>query len=440
MSILTHPDAQALLADADLPATAVAACADRLTAFAQRYLPLFHRSEQRDHALTILRGKLTGLERKTTEPIARKAGQKRRPLQLFVGGGGWNDRAVLDELRHHVAQELADPEGVFILDPSAFPKKGTDSCGVARQWCGRLGKVENCQVGVFLAYAGRRGKALLDARLYLDQDWVADASRRNKTHVPTEVVFTEKWRIGLELLDRARANLLGGWVVGDDEFGRCSELRAALRYRRLRYVLDVPCNTLVRDVGERRPPQRAGGPPRRPLFERVDQWAARQPAGRWRTVQVKDGDKGPVAVQVLLATVQTKEEDGHVGPSERLAVIKSCAPQPQTWYTLSNARQARRGEVARVHATRHRVEETLQEGKGEVGLGHYEVRSWVGWHHHMTLSLVALWFLQTERLRLGGKNPGSDGAAGAGDLHRTAPGTQPQRGAGGGGRQPSAAA
>jgi SRSO17 transposase len=231
MTILDHPDAQALLADADLPAAAVAACVDRLTAFAQRYLPLFHRSEQRDHALTILRGKLTGLERKTTEPIARKAGQKRRPLQLFVGGGGWDDRAVLDELRHHVAQELADPEGVFILDPSAFPKKGTDSCGVARQWCGRLGKVENCQVGVFLAYAGRRGKALLDARLYLylDQDWAADTSRRNKTYVPPEVVFTEKWRIGLELLDRARADLLGGWVVGDDEFGRCSALRAALR-------------------------------------------------------------------------------------------------------------------------------------------------------------------------------------------------------------------
>src|SRR5271157_6252879 len=187
MDILDHPQAQTLLDDADLSPDAVRSCADRLTAFAQRYLPLFHREEQRDHALTVLRGKLTGLQRKTTEPIATLAGLKRRPLQLFVGAGGWDDRAVRDELRRHVAQELADAEGVFVLDPSAFAKKGDESCGVARQWCGRLGKVENCQVGVFLAYASRRGKALLDARLYLDEDWAADPKRRAKTYIPGDV-------------------------------------------------------------------------------------------------------------------------------------------------------------------------------------------------------------------------------------------------------------
>src|SRR3954463_15758685 len=156
MSILNHPDAKALLRDAILPPDAVAACPDQLTAFAGRYLPLFHRSEQRDHALTILRGKLTGLQRKTTEPIANQAGLRRRNLQLFVGAGAWDDDAVRAELRRHVAEELADPDGVFILDGSGFPKKGVDSCGVARQWCGRLGKVDNCQQGYFLAYASRR--------------------------------------------------------------------------------------------------------------------------------------------------------------------------------------------------------------------------------------------------------------------------------------------
>ena len=181
MTILDHPDAQALLADADLSAEAVCTCIDHLTAFAQRYLPLFHREEQRQHALTILRGKLTGLPRKTTEPIATQAGQKRRPLQLFVGAGGWDDRRVLTALRGHVAEELGDPEGVFILDGSGFPKKGADSCGVARQWCGRLGKVDNCQVGYFLAYAAPRGQALLDARLYLSQDWADDPKRRATT-------------------------------------------------------------------------------------------------------------------------------------------------------------------------------------------------------------------------------------------------------------------
>jgi SRSO17 transposase len=140
MTILEHPQAQALLADASLSTDAVRSCADALTAFAQRYLPLFHRSFQRDHALTILRGKLTGLQRKTTEPIANQAGLKRRNLQLFVGDGGWDDQAVRAELRGHVAEELADPDAVFVLDGSGFPKKGQDSCGVARPWCGRRGQ------------------------------------------------------------------------------------------------------------------------------------------------------------------------------------------------------------------------------------------------------------------------------------------------------------
>jgi SRSO17 transposase len=281
---------------------------------------------------------------------------------------------------------------------------------------------------------------LLEARLYLDKDWAADAARRARTYVPADVAFAERWRLGLELLDRAWASLPGSWVAGDDEFGRCSEFRAELRQRRRRYVLDVPCNTLVRDVAERRPPSRPGGRPRLPLFERVDAWAARQPAGRWRKVQVRDGEKGPIAVKVLWATVQAKDEDGCVGPSERVAVLRSCERQPQTWYTLSNARQAKRWEVARAHGARHRVEELLGEGKGEVGLGHYEVRSWVGWHHHMTLSLLALWFLQTERLRLGGENPGSDGAAGAGGVHGVAARAGAERGADRGGGEPSAAA
>jgi SRSO17 transposase len=440
MDILEHPEAQALLADAELPAEAVRACAEHLTTFAQRYLPLFHREEQRGHALTVLRGKLTGLQRKTTEPIATQAGQKRRPLQLFVGAGGWDDRAVLDELRRHVAEELADPDGVFVLDPSAFPKKGTASCGVARQWCGCLGKLDNCQVGVFLAYASRRGRALLDARLYLDQDWAADGKRRTQTAVPADVTFQEKWRIGLELLDRAGADLPGGWVAGDDEFGRCSALRAALRLRQWQYVLDIPCNTLVRDVSERRRPARPGGRPRRPLFERVDQWVARQPAGRWRTVTVRDGEQGPHTARVLLATVQTKDEDGRVGPSERLAVFRSGGRQPRTWYTLSNARQAKRWQLARAHGARHRVEEVLEEGKQEVGLGHYEVRSWVGWHHHMALSLLALWFLQVERLRLGGKNTGRDRGAGAGHLHGALEGAEPRAPADRGGGHAGAAA
>src|ERR1700724_509274 len=363
MTILEPPQAQALLADATLSTDAVRSCAAALTAFAQRYLPLFHRSEQRDHALTILKGKLTALQRKTTEPIATQAGLKRRNLQLFVGDGGWHDDTVRTELRCHVGEELADPDAVFVLDGSGFPKKGADSCGVARQWCGRLGKVDNCQQGYFLAYAAKRGCALLDARLYLPADWACDPARRLKTHVPADVVFQEGWRLALGLLDRARADLPGRWVTGDDEFGRASELRGQLRRRGLRYVLDVPCNTLVRDPAQRRPPRRQGGKALMAPFERVESWVARQPGGRWRTVRVRDGEKGPLAVKVLLATVQAKEAGGRVGPRERLVVLKSCEAVPRTWYALSNAREARRGELAWVHGARHRIGERLGEGK-----------------------------------------------------------------------------
>jgi SRSO17 transposase len=405
MTLLDHPQAQTLLNDAILRPADIAACADHLQTFVQRYLPCFARKEQRDHAQIILRGKLTGLQRKTTEPIAHQLGLKRRPLQLFVGAAKGVDAEVLTEQRRHVREELGDDEATFVLDGSGFPKQGTASCGVARQWCGCRGKIDNCQVGVFVAYVAPRGAALVAAQLYLPKDWAADRSRRRATHVPKTVGFQEKWQIGLGLLDRVRAELPGRWVAGDDEFGRCTELRARLRQWKLRYVLDVPCNTLVRESSERRPPSRPEGQPRLPLFERVDHWVTRQPKGRWRTVTIRAGDKGPLRVQGLLATVQTKDEAGRVGGQERLAVFRTLEAAPQVWYTLSNDREADRGVLARVPGDRHRVEEVLEQGKQEVGLSHYEVRSWTGWHHHMTLSLLALWFLQLEKLRLGKKHP-----------------------------------
>ena len=440
MDLLDHPEAQRLLQDAELDPDTLHDCACRLHVFAQRYLPRFARREQRDHALVVLHGKLTGLQRKTTEPIAIQARLKRRPLQLFVGAARWDDGAVLAELAHHVAEEIGDADGTFICDSSGFPKKGTESCGVGRQWCGRLGKLDNCQVGVFLAYAAGRGKALLDARLYLPDDWAADRQRRQKTYVPPQVAFAEKWRLALGLLDHARGVVPGHWVVGDDEFGRCTQFRSELRLRRLRYVLDVPCNTLVRDPTLRQPATRPGGRERLPVFERVDQWVARQPAGRWRQVKVRDGEKGPLTLKVLLATVQVKDADGWVGGRERLVVLRSCEKKPKTWYALSNDREAGRGELARRHGTRHRVEELLEEGKEEVGLAAYEVRSWTGWHHHMTLSLLALWFLQWERLRLGEKNAGHDGGPGAGDLHGVAARAGGGGGASGGASERGAAA
>src|SRR5512133_3998008 len=217
MSLLEHPEAQALLNDATVSPDTVRDCTDRLNAFLQRYLPRFYRTEQRENATLVIRGLLSGLERKTCEPIASVAGVPRKPIQFFVGAGLWDDEAVMGELRLHVREQLAEPDGVVVIDPSAFPKKGTESCGVARQWCGRLGKVDNCQVGVFVAYASSKGYAPLDRRLYLPEDWAADPARRAKAHVPAAIRFQETWRIALDLLDRSQSDLPHGWITGDDE-------------------------------------------------------------------------------------------------------------------------------------------------------------------------------------------------------------------------------
>ena len=328
----------------------------------------------------------------------------------------------MGELRRHVREELAEPGGVVVIDPSGFPKKGTESCGVARQWCGRLGKVENCQVGVFLAYAAPAGYAPLDRRLYLPEDWAGDEGCREKCQVPPGIKFQEKWQIALDLLDRSLPGLPHGWITGDDEFGRPADFRAALRLRAERYVLDVPCNTTVRDLERRRPPRKKAGVGRKREvpFVRADRWAASQPASRWERVRVRGGEKGPLVVDAMTAWVRAKQ-DGGIGPVERLVVIRPVG-ESRIDYALTNAGPGvPLAELVRVQRQRHRIEEVFEAGNGEAGLDHYEVRSWVGWHHHMTLSLVALWFLCQERRRVGGENPGGDGAADASDLHAAAP-------------------
>ena len=193
----------------------------------------------------VIQGRLSHLERKTSEPIARQAGVQRKPVQVFVGSGKWDDEAVMGELRSHVAEAFHDPAATLVLDGSGFPKKGTESCGVQRQWCGRLGKVDNCQVGVFLACVSQGRVGPLGRRLYLPRQWAESPARRRKVPRAAGVRFAEKWQLGLKLIEQAR-QVPHGWIVADDEFGRVSQLRAKLRGRRQRYVMDVPCNTLVR--------------------------------------------------------------------------------------------------------------------------------------------------------------------------------------------------
>jgi SRSO17 transposase len=405
MSLLEMPQAVALLEDVTVPIEAVTGVAGRLTGFLQRYLPRFYRLEQRELASLAVAGRLSELERKTSEPIARQAGRGEKPLQHFVGAGKWDDAAVTAELRQDVAEVWGEADAVLVFDGSAFPKKGADSCGVARQWCGRLGKIENCQVGVFTSYVTSRGAVLVDRQLYLPEEWAADAKRRHKTHVPEDVVFAEKWRLALEQWQRCR-DLPHAWVAADDEFGRVTAFRLALRRQRVRYVLDVPCNTLSRDLEG--PRTDADGRRRLPAWERVDDWAARQPAAAWTKRKVRDGEQGEYWVWALSRWVQTKDEDGCVGRSERLLVVRPVGQAGETQYALSNASgDVPLADLVQVKCLRPRMEQALQEGKGEAGLGQYEVRSWAGWHHHMTLSMLALWFLCLERMAIEKKRRGS---------------------------------
>jgi SRSO17 transposase len=419
MSLLDTPRAKALLDEATLSADDVASCEGRLAAFLERYLPLFYRKEQRENAGVVTRGLLSDLERKTAEPVAYREGRERKPIQFFVGRGKWDDDKVMGELRRHVIEELGDPNAVIVFDPSAFPKKGRHSVGVKRQWCGRLGKIDNCQIGVFMAYAAPKGHAPLDRRLFLPKDWAEDPARREECHVPEDVEHRTKWQIAIEMLDRS--GIPHGWVAADEDLGRVGAFRAGLRRRRERYVVDVPCNTHVRDLAARRPRRRSKKARKREVpFRRADAWAQGLPPSRWKRFKVRDGERGPIEVAAVEARVRTTHE-GRVGPEERLLVVRSVEDDPTTSYVLSNASaEEPLGSLVRVHAERHRIEEMFEEAKGETGLAHYEVRSWVGWHHHVTLSLLALWFLSCERRRLGGENSRRDGAAGEAGLLKAA--------------------
>ena len=278
-----------------------------------------------------------------------------------------------------------------------------------------------------MAYAATAGYAPLDRQLYLPEDWANDEARREKCHVPPEVEFREKWRIALDLLDRSLPGLPHGWITGDDELGRAAEFRAALRQRPERYVLDVPCNTTKWRHGAASPASEEGRrrPQREVPFQRADVWAARQGESRWERITVRDGETGPLVVDAMSARVRAKE-DGRIGPEERLVVIRPVG-ESRIDYALSNAGpEVPLAEVVRAQRQRHRIEEVFGAGKGEVGLDHYEVRSWVGWHHHMTLCLVALWFLCLERRRVGGENPGDHGVTDEADLHAVAPPSGPE--------------
>jgi SRSO17 transposase len=403
-----------LLAGCQVPPTLFRGVVSRLEEFAVPFAASLPSPESRGHTRTYLAGLLSDVERKNAEAIAYRYDLDRQTIQRFIGQVDWDHEPLVDELTRQVAATVGRPDAVLVLDPSAFPKKGTASVGVQRQWCGRLGKVENCQVGVFLGYVTDDEHALVDFRLYLPKGWANDKKRRKKAGVPKDVRYRTRHELALEMLGRHGPVLPHGWVAGDDEMGRPAWFRRRLAGDGLRYFLAVPSNTTIRDLEE--PPPGYGGQGRRPKapFRGVRAWCEALPAAAWTRLTVRDGEKGPLEVEVVARRVESKVDRRVVGFEETLVVVRYAdGGVLKHDYHLSNAAPATPlSEFARVAKASHRVEACLKRSKGEAGLGEYQVRNWRGWHHHMALSLAATWFLVVEARRGKKDSPGADGATG----------------------------
>jgi SRSO17 transposase len=287
---------------------------------------------------------------------------------------------------------------------------------VQRQWLGRLGKVDNGQVGVYMAYASTREHALVDVRLYLPKAWAKDRARRKRCGIPKSARYRTRHELALEMLRETGPLLPHAWVTGDDEMGRSSRFRAELRRLNEHYLLAVPSNTTVRDL-EGQPPEWSGrGPHPKRAFEQVRAWAKSLPEGAWRRIEAGDGERGPLLVEMAWTRVMARTDRGRIGPEELLVVLRGLDEDGATKHDdyLSDAPpETLPGVLARVAKAEHRVERCLQRGKSEAGLAESQVRTWPGWHHHQALSLIAAWFLVQEGRRGKKGDAGADGSAGA---------------------------
>jgi SRSO17 transposase len=395
-----------MLAQAELSPELTRDMLRRLEAFARPFTQSLVHPNQQTHAAEYMTGLLSKLEHKTAEGIAYLHDQERKALQKFVGETPWEHRPLLAVLAEQVGQEIGEVDGVIVFDPSAFAKKGTKSVGVARQWCGRLGKVENCQVAVYMAYASRKDHTLVNMRLYLPKEWTKSRKRLTEAGVPKEVKFHTRHELCLDMLEESGGQLPHRWIAGDDEMGRSSGFRGKLRACGEQYLLAVPSNTLIRDAEAPEPEYAGRGRRPKSPFQRVDRWCAALPEESWTKLDVKDGEKGPLSVECVKRRVQARTKSGGTGPEELLFLTRerqADGTYKHDYYLSNAASEEPLKELARVTKAAHQVEECIKRGKSEAGLGDYQVRTWPAWHHHQTLSLLAAWFLNQETRR--GKNP-----------------------------------
>ncbi len=370
-------------------------------AFHARFAPLFGRREPREQSRKYLQGLLGRVERKNCWQLAEAVGDARPDsLQRILYECPWDEDAARDILQEFVVEELGDPDGIGVVDETGFVKKGRCSAGVKRQYSGTAGKIENCQVGVFLSYVAPRGHTFLDRRLYLPEDWCADRPRRQKAGVPEAVEFHTKPELALTMVRQAGDRGLPlRWVTGDEIYGDAGYFRRGVAEQGLWYVLAVSVSTPVwrrrppvqepgRDTGGR-PRTRARRAPEAPptvsVGEVVTGWAPR----RWHRLEVARGEKGP-RVYDWAAQRVVETQEGLPGETVWLLARCSVSDPHEIAYSLSNAPgNTPLTKLAHVASARWTIEQCFEEAKGETGLDHYEVRSWHSWHRHITLAMMA---------------------------------------------------
>lgn len=349
---------------------------------ARRLAPYFARSGSRQHALAYLQGLLSEAERKNSWQVAEVCGESTPyGFQYLLSRADWDADAVRDELRTYSMQHLGDPHGVLVLDETGFLKKGQHSAGVARQYSGTAGKVDNCQIGVFLSYASPLGQVLLDRELYLPQEWTDDRQRCGQAGIPEDRRFATKPQLAQQMLARAfAAGVPAQWVTGDSVYGHNRRLRLWLEAQPQAYVLAVSGQEYVWLDGQQR---------------QVKTLLATLPQGGWTRLSAGDGAKGPRWYDWCWLPLAEPLEPGWC----RWLLVRRSLSEPTdlTAYLVFAPSRTTLEAVVRVAGSRWTVESSFEAAKGEVGLDQYEVRSWTAWYRHITLAMWALALLTVMR-------------------------------------------
>lgn len=344
----------------------------------------------RAHVRAYVAGQLSGLERKSVEPIAERMNVAPRTLQQFLSSHRWDEAGMVDRLQRRVAERHPHGQSIGIIDETSFPKKGDQSPGVQRQHCGATGKIDNCVVSVHLGYVAGDFHALLDGDLYLPKAWIEDPERREDAGIPHDLTYRTKPQIAMEQLRAAVGRGVHlAWLCADELYGRSHEFRLGVADLGITYVVEIPCNTTGRLAS-----RGATSPARR-----VDAlWERGGPS--WERWNVKDTEKGPSVWEVRFARLRPTEEN--VAGDEQWLVIARDALSPKTVkYFLCNAPpDADHGTILRVAFYRWHIERLFQEGKGETGMDHYEGRTYRGWRRHLVLTGVSVLFLSEQRSRI----------------------------------------